>query len=94
MATRSTNGGLIEIDTLRERIDAMRGSNAQDVSEDDVERAINSLGVLGAGFAVLKLGSRKLVQVRRLLLLCDMWCNGMRPMLIAVFPHPQTPTRA
>ena len=39
-----------------------RGSRADPVSEDDVLRAIAKLGVLGGGFAVVKVGERRLVR--------------------------------
>lgn len=38
-----------------------RGSRADPVSEDDILRAIAKLGVLGGGFAVVKVGERRLV---------------------------------
>ena len=39
-----------------------RGSRADPVSEDDILRAIAKLGVLGGGFAVVKVGERRLVR--------------------------------
>ncbi len=42
-----------------------RGSRADPVSEDDILRAIAKLGVLGGGFAVVKVGERRLVRSLR-----------------------------
>ena len=44
-----------------------RGSRADPVSEDDILRAIAKLGVLGGGFAVVKVGERRLVRTLGLL---------------------------
>lgn len=46
---------------LEMRMQRRRGSRADPVSEDDILRAIAKLGVLGGGFAVVKVGERRLV---------------------------------
>nr|KAG5687589.1 hypothetical protein BaRGS_020002 [Batillaria attramentaria] len=62
LATSHRNGGLISIDELRDRVMASRGRNSQDVSLDDLLRAIRKLRILGNGFTVLTAGSMQLVQ--------------------------------
>ena len=47
---------------LRKRILATSGKTRQDVSEDDMARAIKKLRVLGGGFAVIPVGKTRLVQ--------------------------------
>ncbi len=52
---------MIEIGRLRERLVASRGRHAQEVHEDDIERAIKKLQLLGNGFKVMRMGGRKMV---------------------------------
>eukprot|EP01132_Coremiostelium_polycephalum_P005652 gene5652-7037_t len=59
---RSTNGGLIEITVLANHIRKMRGKNSQEISCDDIECAIGKLKVLGNGFNIIKIESKKIVQ--------------------------------
>ncbi|EGG21472.1 EAP30 family protein [Cavenderia fasciculata] len=59
---RSTNGGLIEINTLTDHIRKMRGKAANEISKDDIEVSIAKLKVLGNGFNILKIESKKIVQ--------------------------------
>lgn len=47
---------------LRQRILATSGKTRQDVSEDDMARAIKKVRVLGSGFAVIPVGKTRLVQ--------------------------------
>jgi len=56
VATSEQNGGLISLDELLLRVRKARGKsrNAQDVSADDILRAINKLRILGDGFSVIK----------------------------------------
>ena len=51
-------------DIVAVRAQRRRGSRADPVSEDDILRAIAKLGVLGGGFAVVKVGERRLVRVQ------------------------------
>eukprot|EP00054_Salpingoeca_dolichothecata_P017293 m.103279 g.103279 ORF g.103279 m.103279 type:complete len:245 (-) comp22396_c0_seq1:87-821(-) len=62
LASRAVNGGLADLSELRNLVLKRRGKSLQEISEDDMERAIKKLKILGNGFKVLKVGSRKLVQ--------------------------------
>lgn len=62
IATSHRNGGLIDIEELRNRLVASRGKKSQDISIDDLLRAIKKLKVLGNGFTVLPIGKSYLVQ--------------------------------
>lgn len=63
LATSHRNGGLIYLDELRQRLIASRTrSQQQDISIDDLLRAIKKLKVLGNGFTVIAMGTRYLVQ--------------------------------
>ena len=52
----------MSFEELRKRILATSGKTRQDVSEDDMARAIKKLRVLGGGFAVIPVGKHRLVQ--------------------------------
>ncbi|CAF0957492.1 unnamed protein product [Adineta steineri] len=56
VATSAQNGGLISLDELLLRVRKARGKSksAQDVSTDDILRAIKKLRALGDGFAVIE----------------------------------------
>ena len=56
VATSEQNGGLISLDELLLRVRKARGKSrsAQDVSPDDILRAIKKLRSLGDGFAVIE----------------------------------------
>lgn len=56
------DAGLMSFEELRKRILATSGKTRQDVSEDDMARAIKKLRVLGGGFAVIPIGKHRLVQ--------------------------------
>jgi len=60
--TRSSNGGLIEIRELLHYLCEIRPQSAQAICEDDIERSIKKLKVLGNGFNLLNIGSKKMVQ--------------------------------
>lgn len=60
--TRSVNGGLIEIYDLCKYLQSMRGKNATPITMDDIERSVKKLKVLGNGFNLLTVGSRKMLQ--------------------------------
>ncbi|XP_065184235.1 vacuolar-sorting protein SNF8-like [Sycon ciliatum] len=63
MATRDRNGGLISLEELWQRLKrSRRTKHSQEVSMEDVSRAIKKLHVLGGGFAIIPVGGRKLVQ--------------------------------
>ena len=54
--------GLMSFEELRKRVLATSGKTRQDVTEDDLARAIKKLRVLGGGFAVIPVGKHRLVQ--------------------------------
>lgn len=62
LATSHRNGGLIGLEELRDRVVASRGRTSQDISIDDLLRAIKKLRILGNGFTVLNMGNFQLVQ--------------------------------
>ncbi len=47
---------------MRRRVLATSGKTRQDVTEDDLARAIKKLRILGGGFAVIPVGKHRLVQ--------------------------------
>lgn len=62
LSTRATNGGLIALQELLDRLRAKRNRRkAQAISADDVRRAISKLKVLGSGFAVVEVGRTPMV---------------------------------
>ncbi|KAI8318960.1 EAP30-domain-containing protein [Martensiomyces pterosporus] len=62
VATRSLNGGLIDLDELRERLVKRRLKGSEPVVEDDIKRAIKQLGPLKGGYKIVTFGDRKMVQ--------------------------------
>jgi len=62
MYTRPVNGGLIDIEILRGMLFKKRSNMAQPISVEDIERSVTKLAVLGSGFGILNLGSRKIIQ--------------------------------
>ncbi|XP_069111291.1 vacuolar-sorting protein SNF8-like [Argopecten irradians] len=62
IATSHRNGGLIGIEELRDRLVKSRSKKSQDISIDDLLRAIKKLKVLGNGFTVIPVGRTFLVQ--------------------------------
>lgn len=62
IALREKTGGLVELDDLQARIEKMRGKLAQEITQDDLVRAIKSIQPLGGGYELINLGKRKLVQ--------------------------------
>jgi ESCRT-II complex subunit VPS22 len=65
-ATRAENGGLISISEIRTRLarddTAGRIGSSLTVTEDDVQRAVESLSPLGSGFSIMKIGHRSLIR--------------------------------
>lgn len=61
MATSHLNGGLITLKELRQRLVKARGKaqHHQEISNDDILRAISKLKVLGSGFSVIPLKGSK-----------------------------------
>eukprot|EP00042_Codosiga_hollandica_P057052 m.836594 g.836594 ORF g.836594 m.836594 type:complete len:250 (-) comp59487_c0_seq7:2361-3110(-) len=62
ISTRNRNGGIIEFSDLHRRLQILRGKKSQQISEDDIERAIDKLKELGNGFDIITIGRRKLVR--------------------------------
>eukprot|EP00696_Hemimastix_kukwesjijk_P009686 gnl/Hemi2/22233_TR7399_c0_g2_i1.p1 gnl/Hemi2/22233_TR7399_c0_g2~~gnl/Hemi2/22233_TR7399_c0_g2_i1.p1 ORF type:complete len:251 (-),score=83.10 gnl/Hemi2/22233_TR7399_c0_g2_i1:243-995(-) len=65
LRTRPHNGGLLDLAALADLLNRPRRSGAAAaalITEDDIERAIGKLTRLGAGFKVLSVGKRKVVQ--------------------------------
>ena len=61
LRTRPENGGLIELHVLIQKLEEMRGTNAQRISGDDVKLAISKLSQLGNGFSLVQIGAQKMV---------------------------------
>ncbi len=57
LSTRHKNGGLMEVNALRDRVNALRPKTAQPVSLDDIERSIAKLKVLGSSYGLRKMGA-------------------------------------
>ncbi|XP_049614362.1 vacuolar-sorting protein SNF8 isoform X1 [Syngnathus scovelli] len=62
LALKHRNGGLMTLDELHHRVLKSRGKYAQDVSQDDLIRAIKKLKVMGNGFGMIPVGGSYLVQ--------------------------------
>jgi ESCRT-II complex subunit VPS22 len=62
--TRAENGGMIAVSEMRKRIEKGRGiiGGGIDVTDDDVERALDSLAPLEGGFKVIPLGSHRFIR--------------------------------
>ncbi|KKY31502.1 putative ell complex subunit eap30 [Diaporthe ampelina] len=60
--TRSENGGLIEVRKVKERIMRGRMEGSQEVTEDDILRAVGTLKPLGSSFSVIKVGSKPYIR--------------------------------
>ena len=59
MAASHRTGGLMEICDLRHRLIKSRGSKRDDISNDDILRAIKKLKILGNGFSLIPLDNDK-----------------------------------
>jgi ESCRT-II complex subunit VPS22 len=62
LKTREINGGLISIREVLQRLNKLRGASAQQISKDDIERAVQKLKVLGEGFKILHIGAKRMLQ--------------------------------
>ncbi|KAI7783864.1 EAP30/Vps36 family protein [Diaporthe eres] len=60
--TRSENGGLIEVRKVKERIMRGRMEGSQEITEDDILRAVGTLKPLGSSFSVIKVGSKPYIR--------------------------------
>ncbi|CAG8650868.1 8865_t:CDS:10 [Acaulospora morrowiae] len=67
-STRGRNGGLVELKELKRQLIKKRSNasggigSSQEISEDDIVRAIKTLKPLGNGFEILQIGDRKMVR--------------------------------
>ncbi|NXR86821.1 SNF8 protein, partial [Hypocryptadius cinnamomeus] len=61
-AMQGRSAGLITLQELQQQVLKGRGRFAQDVSADDLLRAIKKLKVLGSGFGIIPVGGTFLVQ--------------------------------
>ena len=59
MAASHPTGGLMEIHDLRQRLIKSIGSKRDDISNDDILRAIKKLKILGNGFSLIPLDNDK-----------------------------------
>ncbi len=57
LSTRHKNGGLMEMNALRDRINAVRSRGVHEVSVDDIERSIGKIRVLGSSYGLRKMGT-------------------------------------
>jgi len=62
LATRSRNGGLLELSQAHSILERKRGARAQPISTDDIERSIQKLKLLSAAFGVVTAGAKRLIQ--------------------------------
>ncbi|GMH33069.1 hypothetical protein BSKO_00903 [Bryopsis sp. KO-2023] len=62
LATRSVNGGLMDIETLQQYVQKRRGSAAEPISQNDLVTSIKKQKVLGGGFNLITVGNRTLVR--------------------------------
>ncbi|KAJ2522760.1 ESCRT II complex subunit Dot2 [Coemansia sp. RSA 1939] len=62
VATRSVNGGLIDLDDLKQRLIRKRIKGGEPIVEDDIKRAISQLKPLKGGYKIIVFGNRKMVQ--------------------------------
>lgn len=61
MATRARNGGIMALMDLHKKV-VKTSKSRQNVSEDDLARAIKKLHIMGSGFQVIPVGKKQLVQ--------------------------------
>merc|ERR1712110_455413 len=59
MAASHRTGGLMEVHELKKRLIKSRGSKREDISNDDILRAIKKLKILGNGFSLIPLQNDK-----------------------------------
>ncbi|KAK2954714.1 putative Vacuolar-sorting protein SNF8 [Blattamonas nauphoetae] len=61
ISTRSQNGGLIEMREMKHRLEALR-HNTQQISFEDITKAIEKLQILNSGYKMIKIGNQTLIQ--------------------------------
>jgi ESCRT-II complex subunit VPS22 len=60
--TRPFNGGFIALPELLRALQKRRTVEQIEISEDDIERAVSKLAVLGSGFKIIDIGSERMVR--------------------------------
>lgn len=65
--TRAEDGGMVSVGEVARRVQKGRsnvavGGSLEEVSDDDVVRAVKSLEPLGGGFALVKLGTKQMIR--------------------------------
>jgi len=61
LRTQKANGGVILLSEVKEYLAERRRGGEQEISEDDIERAVKTLEVLDQTFRLIKLGSHKAI---------------------------------
>jgi len=62
MASRQENGGLMELDSLFNKLVRSRGKYKEKISKDDLIQSLKNLKGLGSGFQLIKTGKTYLIQ--------------------------------
>ncbi|KAJ1958050.1 hypothetical protein GGI12_004841 [Dipsacomyces acuminosporus] len=63
VSTRAINGGIMELNELKDRLVKRRIKNTgESIVEDDIRRAIKQLGPLKGGYKIVNFGDKKMVQ--------------------------------
>ncbi|PKX93336.1 ESCRT-II subunit protein SNF8 [Aspergillus novofumigatus IBT 16806] len=62
-STRSENGGLLGVEECRKQVGKGKAiGSGLEVTDDDVLRAVKSLGPLGSGFSIVQVGSKQYIR--------------------------------
>ncbi|KAI7905923.1 EAP30/Vps36 family-domain-containing protein [Cokeromyces recurvatus] len=66
ITSRANDGGLTELNDIMRRVEKIRGTDnsnkKQQITEDDIVRAIKTLKPLSGGYEVLQIGNKKMVR--------------------------------
>lgn len=62
LGTRPMNGGIISVPELLRKLQRRRDYSAENLTGEDVERAVRSLATLGSGFQIVTAGNLRLVR--------------------------------
>lgn len=54
LQTRNTNGGIMSLKELHERLSGVPGRRTQGISKDDIKRSIEKISVLGNGLRIIQ----------------------------------------
>lgn len=72
LQTRATNGGIMTMKELHERLSNVPGRRTQRISRDDIRRSIEKISVLGNGLKIIEVPAS----------LVPFFCHSFRPLLI------------